>query len=49
MKTFQNTNPLDAIVPNSSLSRQHTDKLCKKLMAKTFEVGWIAGGTDRGN
>jgi hypothetical protein len=49
IKTFRNTNPLDAIVPHSSVSRQHTDKLCKKMMAKTFEVGWIAGVTDMGD
>jgi hypothetical protein len=34
IKTLQNTNPLDAIVPHSSVSRQHTDKLCKKEWQK---------------
>lgn len=36
-KTFQNTNPVDVIVPHLSVSSQHTDKLCKKIMQKNLK------------
>ncbi len=37
IKTIQNTNPVDVIVPHSSVSNDHTDKLCKKIMAKNLK------------